>query len=202
MNDKSPVSQMAVEPSHKGKDVPSRAILIALAVLLVGLLTSTLVLAWNGYFKQKDAAHTLAQQIAYACKSGDFGPGVTEANQEAMCSNAQKVIKNETPSQGIQGIQGPQGIQGIQGPQGVSGPPGPRGSDGKRGRTGLTGLQGVQGLPGEQGAKGEPGAQGDPGPQGLTGVVQVVTVGCEGPIIKSLSASYDAETQTVTITCT
>jgi hypothetical protein len=29
----------------------------------------------------------------------------------------------------------------------------------------------------------------------------VTTIGCEGPIIHSISASYDAESQTVTITC-
>lgn len=201
MNDSTPLSDLTVASSHKGKDPKSRALLISLVVLWLITLMVLVGVAWSAYFKQKDAAQTLAQQIAFACKSGDFGPGLTEANQEAMCSNAQKVIKNETPSRGIQGVQGPQGIQGVQGPQGVPGVQGSRGPKGDQGKRGLTGLQGVQGIPGLTGPKGDTGAQGDPGPQGPTGVVSVATAGCDGPIIHQIAMSYDATTQTLTITC-
>ena len=93
MTEKSPVAEMAVEPSHKGKDPSTRTILIALVVLWVILFVGLLIFAWNAYFQQKDAAQTLAQQIAHACKSGDFGPGINQDDEDAMCSNAREVIK-------------------------------------------------------------------------------------------------------------
>lgn len=204
MTDKSAVSEMAVEPSHKGKDAPTRSILIALVVLWVILFVGLLIFAWNAYFQQKDAAQTLAQQIALACKSGDFGPGITQANQDAMCSNANEVIKNNAPSQGIQGPpgrdgrDGTDGTDGTDGADGAAGPPGPRGKNGKNGIDGINGLNGAAGKDGIDGKDGTDGKDGLPGPPG---VVQVTTVGCEGPVIHSIVASYDAESKTVTITC-
>jgi hypothetical protein len=210
MTDKSAISELAVEPSHKGKDVSTRLILMVLVVLWVLLFLGVLFFWWNAYSQQKNTAQTLAQQIDYACKSGDFGPGITQANEEALCSNAEKVIKNDTLIQGIQGVQGPQGIQGPQGPQGIAGPQGPSGPRGERGKQGLAGQTGERGPPGPQGLmgamgiqgeKGEKGEPGETGPQGPPGIIQVKTVGCEGPVIHSIEASYDAESQTVTIIC-
>lgn len=202
--DKSPVSEMAVEPSHKGKDSPSRSILLILVVLWALLAFVTLVFAWKYAFQQKDAAQTLAQQLAYACKSGDFGPGINEASEKAMCSNAEQVIKNDSPSKAIQGPPGRDGRDGTDGKDGTDGAPGPPGKNGKNGKDGVNGTNGTNGLPGADGKDGIDGKNGTDGKDGLPGppgVVQVTTVGCEGPVIHSISASYDAESQTVTITC-
>lgn len=202
--DKSTVSEMAVEPSHKGKDVPSRSILIVLVVLWALLAIGMLVLAWNYAFQQKDAAQTLAQQLAYACDSGDFGPGIDEATEKAMCSNADDVIKDQAPSRAIQGPpgrDGRDGIDGIDGTDGASGPRGFPGKKGKNGRDGLDGADGLNGINGKDGLDGEDGTDGKDGLPGPPGVVQVTTIGCEGPVIHSIVVGYDAESQTITITC-
>lgn len=201
MTEKSPVAEMAVEPSHKGKDAPTRSILIALVVLWVILFVGLLIFAWNAYFQQKDAAQTLAQQIAHACKSGDFGPGINQDDEDAMCSNAREVIKNNAPSQGIQGPPGRDGRDGTDGTDGVNGAPGPPGKNGRNGKAGINGANGLNGEPGKDGIDGKNGIDGKDGLPGPPGVVQVTTVGCEGPVIHSIAASYDAESQTVTITC-
>lgn len=198
MTDKSQVSEMAVEPAHRGKDFSSRSVLLILVVLWALLTIGMLIFVWKYAFQQKDNAQTLAQQIAFACKSGDFGPGITEANEEAICSNAQKVIKDQTPSQAIQG---PPGRDGRDGTDGTDGAPGPPGKNGKNGKDGINGTNGINGLPGKDGIDGKDGTDGKDGLPGPPGVVQVITVGCEGPIIHSIVAGYDAESQTVTITC-
>lgn len=199
--DRSPVSELAVEPTHKGKDSPSRSLLLILVVLWALFTIGMLVFVWNYAFQQKDAAQTLAQQLAYACKSGDFGPGITEADERAMCSNAEKVIKDETPSQAIQGPPGRDGRDGVDGTDGINGAPGPPGKNGRNGKDGLNGTNGLPGPAGKDGIDGENGTDGKDGLPGPPGVVQVTTIGCEGPVIHSIAASYDAESQTVTITC-
>lgn len=205
--DRSPVSDMAVEPAHKGKDTPSRKLLLTLVVLW-GLLTAAmLIFVWQYAFQQKDNAQTLAQQLDYACRSGDFGPGINEADEDAMCSNAKKVIKDQTPSQAIQGPPGRDGRDGTDGKDGTDGAPGPPGKNGRDGKNGINGKDGANGLdgkegpPGKDGTNGTDGKDGPPGPEGPSGVVQVTTIGCEGPVIHSIVASYDAESKTVTITC-
>jgi hypothetical protein len=198
VNEKSPVSEMAVEPAHQGKDTPSRSILIVLVALWALLTIGMLVFVWKYAFEQKDSAQTLAQQIAFACKSGDFGPDLSEANAEAICSNAQKVIKDQAPSQAIQGRPGRDGKDGTDGVDGAPGGPGP---SGKNGKNGINGIDGVNGLNGKDGLDGKDGTDGKDGPPGPPGVVQVTTIGCDGPIIHSIAATYDAESQTVTITC-
>jgi hypothetical protein len=201
MTDKSQVSEMAVEPAHRGKDLSSRSILIVLVALWALLTIGMLIFVWKYAFEQKDSAQTLAQQIAFACKSGDFGPGITEANEEAICSNAQKVIKDQTPSQAIQGPPGRDGRDGTDGTDGADGAPGPPGKNGKNGKDGIDGTNGLNGAPGKDGIDGKDGTDGKDGLPGPPGVVQVTTIGCEGPVIHSIAASYDAESQTVTITC-
>lgn len=197
-HDRTPVEDLAVEPTHKGKDKPSRSVLIPLVALWALLTIGMLVFVWHYAFQQKDVAHTLAEQLDVACRSGDFGPGISEVNEKAMCSNAEDVIKNNTPSKGIQGPPGRDGRDGI---DGATGPPGPAGPPGKNGKNGLNGADGLNGVAGKDGIDGKDGTDGKDGLPGPPGVVQVTTIGCEGPIIHSIAASYDAESQTVTITC-
>jgi hypothetical protein len=177
--------------------------------MVLWLITLGILLAvtWNAYFQKKEAAKTLAQQIHFACASGDFGPGISKANEDILCSNAEKVIKDQTPIPGIQGPpgpRGPQGVQGIQGPtglQGLMGVSGKSGKDGTNGSTGPPGPPGPSGANGKDGIDGKNGTDGKDGLPGPPGVVQVTTIGCEGPIIHSIASSYDAASQTITITC-
>lgn len=204
MNDSTPMRDMISESSIKGKDRPSRRLLIILLALWLVTVGILLAVSWNAYFKKKEAAKTLAQQIHFACSSGDFGPGLSKANQDLLCNNAEKVIKNQDPTPGIQGPpgpRGPQGVQGIQGPPGLQGLMGIMGKSGKDGTTGPPGPAGPAGLNGKDGIDGKNGTDGKDGLPGPPGVVQVTTIGCEGPVIKSITASYDATSQTVAITC-
>jgi hypothetical protein len=114
---------------------------------------------------------------------------------------------------GSNGRPGPEGDKGPPGPGGEpgrDGNPGPPGDDGSPGDNGPPGSDGTPGTDGKDGAAGEPGSQGPPGPQGETGpagpqgppgVTNVTTTGCDGPIVSNLTATYDAETQTINIVC-
>lgn len=203
--DKSTVEEMAIEPTHKGKEVPSRAILIVLVAMWGALTIGMLILVWQYAFQQKDAAQTLAQQLAYACESGEFGPGIDAATEKAMCSNAEEVINDDPPSQVIEGPpgrDGRDGIDGVDGTDGTDGAKGPPGKNGKNGKPGINGANGLNGIDGKDGVDGKDGIDGKDGLPGTPGVVQVATVGCEGPIIHSIALSYDSESKTITITCT
>jgi len=67
---------------------------------------------------------------------------------------------------------------------------------------GSPGEEGPSGPQGPKGEQGDTGPVGPQGPEGPPGLLAINTVGCDGPIITSLSATYDPQTQTVTITCT
>lgn len=106
----------------------------------------------------------------------------------------------------IVGPRGPRGFTGadstVPGPVGTQGPSGETGSAGPPGKDGE---QGPKGEPGPAGPQGDPGPVGPPGPagpQGIPGIVNVVTDdSCFGPPIVKVSLSYDAATQTLTLTC-
>lgn len=105
---------------------------------------------------------------------------------------------------GSDGADGVDGIDGVDGQDGLNGADGTDGSDGLPGKDGQNGEDGADGATGPQGPEGPAGpagADGAQGPAGPPGVVNVTTVGCDGPIIQSISAAYDAGTQTVVITC-
>lgn len=194
-----------------------------LALLLVGAVTWILIVQTNASNKKASSEasqkFTLAQQVAAACaikeQADDLG---------GLCTSANQIVK-EGPA-GSPGIQGPPGDVGPEGPLGPKGEDGLNGAQGLNGATGSQGLfgktgiagangqagaTGAQGLPGADGATGPDGppgatgaigATGPQGPVGATGVVSITTVGCEGPVIKSIASSYDEATKTITITCT
>lgn len=189
-----------------------------LALLLVGAI-SWLLISSNSKNEDKALSEasqkfTLAQQVAAACavkeQADDLG---------GLCAKADQLVR-EGPA-GVEGLQGPPGDTGPQGPLGPKGEQGTIGATGSQGLIGATGLQGLigatgigkdgstglQGLIGatgigKDGSTGPIGPVGPAGPAGATGVVALNTVGCEGPIIKTLSSSYDETTRTITITCT
>lgn len=210
-------SALVTESSKKAKDGKTRTLLLILVILWLGFVT---YLIWDSRAdaaKQQAATLTYAEEIQKLCDEGLL--------HGAKCGEADKVVKNDGEIQTIEGPQGPQGPRGSTGPQGPEGPKGdegkrgPEGQNGSEGPQGLAGLMGAMGLQGPQGSTGSEGPQGSTGPQGPegpqgstgpegpkgekgdTGVVQVVTVGCDGPVIQSVSSSYDAETQTITISC-
>ena len=221
MKESTPLDDIKHDAAQTGKDKKTRVILYTLLALWLITVAILIGVGWNAYFSEKAKTQSLAQQIALACDTGDFGPGVTEETEEALCENAQKVIDGEV-APAIPGPAGPPGIPGTPGEDGAPGEPGPpgkkgapgstgpAGTDGEPGAPGTTGEPGAAGAPGDvgpPGPQGEPGAQGPEGPvgpqgaQGPPGVVNVASVGCGGPIITSVDISYNAETQTITLTC-
>jgi hypothetical protein len=178
-----PFQELAVESSKRGRDPKTRRLLLILFIVWLFTLVGFLGLAWNAYFHQKAATQSLAQQIAHACNSGVFGPGMQVEDEKKLCSKAKKEAADNSLSLGIQGPQGPRGEQGPPGPQGYPGLQGPTGLqgimgvhgkngqpglDGDVGPTGPTGPAGPQGEKGATGDKGDTGAQGDTGPQGTS----------------------------------
>lgn len=99
---------------------------------------------------------------------------------------------------GSDGADGADGLNGADGADGTNGMDGSPGEDGQNGAEGPAGAEGPQGPEGPIGPVGPVGPVGPPGPGGVTGVT---TVGCEGPVLQNLTASYDPATQTVVITC-
>lgn len=111
---------------------------------------------------------------------------------------------------------GPVGPKGADGQSGTdSNTPGPKGADGES----IVGPVGPKGEPGNDGARGEPGAKGDPGapgrdgtdsttpgpagPQGIPGVVAVTTSPACADMLPNMTISltYDASTNTLTLVC-
>lgn len=95
MNDHSPIEDLKVEASRRGKDPKTRTLLIFLLVLWLVTFVALLGVAWRAYFKEKDESQTLAQQIHLACNSGIFGSDFSFEDREALCNNAEKVIRND-----------------------------------------------------------------------------------------------------------
>lgn len=90
-----PLDDIKVESSIRGKDKTTRTILIILLCLWLTTLVALVVVAWNAYFGAKAETETLAQQIALACQSGTIRPPeFSKEDEEAMCKNAEKVIED------------------------------------------------------------------------------------------------------------
>lgn len=155
MSDNTPLEEMALASSKRGRDPKTRKILLGVVALWLITLAALLGFAWNAYFNAKATSQSLAQQITHACNSGDFGPGLNDEDEKKLCAKAKKVVDN-SGSVNI-GVQGPPGPEGPRGPQGIQGP------------MGLQGIMGVNGRNGKNGLDGGPGDNGPPGPQGLTG---------------------------------
>lgn len=94
MSDK-PIDDMKHESADSGKDPKTRTILAVLLALWLVTLAALVGVGWSAYFDEKNTSQTLAQQIAFACENGDFGPGFSDEDQAALCSNADKVIEDQ-----------------------------------------------------------------------------------------------------------
>lgn len=95
MNEISPIEEIKEQSSQKGKDGATRRLLIILVALWLLTVAAFGVVVWNAYFNEKEKSQTLAQQIAFACDHGDFGPGVSPEDVKALCENADAVIKDD-----------------------------------------------------------------------------------------------------------
>jgi hypothetical protein len=122
---------------------------------------------------------------------------------QSYCSGGRCDGKNPTAAQVAKAVsiycnerdncRGATGEQGIPGSDGAEGPQGP-------GPTNAQVAQAVADYCADGRCKGP---QGDPGPSGQTGVVAVNVEGCQELVGKlSLDATYNADTRTITITCT
>lgn len=69
----SPLEEMKSESAQSAKDPKTRALLAALLALWLVTLAALVGVGWYAYFDQKDKSQSLAQQVALACESGDFG---------------------------------------------------------------------------------------------------------------------------------
>ena len=69
----SPLEEMKSESAQQAKDPKTRALLAALLALWLVTLAALVGVGWYAYFDQKDKSQSLAQQVALACESGDFG---------------------------------------------------------------------------------------------------------------------------------
>lgn len=76
---------------------------------------------------------------------------------------------------------------------------GPSGASGKDGANGQNGSDGVNGTEGKDGKDGAPGPQ---GPPGVVNVIDNCDTAPDGQVVGDVNASYDAATQTVTLSCT
>lgn len=213
-------SELVRESTKKAKDGRTRKAMLLLGLLWLGLVTFLIVDSRMDAAEQQKTTLSFAEEIQNLCK--------TENIKSGLCGDADKVVKNDGDVTAVVGPKGDKGDTGAQGPQGPKGDKGEKGDPGKNGQNGsdglagldglmgAIGLQGPQGEPGEQGIQGEPGLNGvdgkdgadgakgetgPPGPTGKTGVVAVNTVNCDGPMISSVTSAYNADTQTITLTC-
>ena len=78
---------------------PSRTRRVVLILLVLWLATAVAlaIVAWNAYFKQKDTAQTLAEQIQLACDRGPPGEidGLSPEETRVICN---KSSRKTTPS--------------------------------------------------------------------------------------------------------
>lgn len=89
------IQELKHTSAEKGKDPKSRTF-VAVVTILALLVMGGLLGYWiNATFQEKQKAKTLAEQIASACRSGDFGPGISFDDEKTICKNAQKVIENQ-----------------------------------------------------------------------------------------------------------
>lgn len=104
---------------------------------------------------------------------------------------------------GLTGTPGADGRDGQDGAQGPQGEPGPAGDQGPRGEQGPQGAPGAAGPAGPPGNTGPAGPAGPAGPQGIPGVINVATSPACGDLMPNMtvSLSYDAATQTLTLVC-
>ena len=93
--DHTPLTDMKDESAAAGSDPKTRVILTVLLVLWLITLAALVGVGWKAYFSEKNKSQTLAQQVALACENGEFGPGFSAEDQEALCSNADKVIEQQ-----------------------------------------------------------------------------------------------------------
>jgi type IV secretory pathway VirB10-like protein len=97
VNEQTPLEAIKSESSQKGKDSPTRKLLIILVVLWLITLVGFCWVTWDAYFHEKQQKETLAQQIAFACVQGDLGEGISPEDEKALCENAQEVIEENDP---------------------------------------------------------------------------------------------------------
>lgn len=150
--------------------------LLALAVVLLGVLIFQNFQAFNARDTAQVSAATSAQQkknlaeeVAEACQSGQVVMGIAGVD---LCARAEIIAQQPVPVEGPQGPAGPRGLPGTVGKDSTV--PGPQGDTGATGATGKTGAAGSSGIMGPPGPAGKDGASitgpiGPPGPAGPAG---------------------------------
>lgn len=210
------MSELDRHPERKEQNWTTIAVIMAVGV--IALVAAIALLFYQGS-KRQDAIDALTE-ASQAKENVVESLCDDRANRnDPRCEYAEKLPETDEVVEGLPGPAGPQGVAGSDGLPGAPGLPGPPGATGQRGASGSDGSDGSDGAPGPagatgpageqgpagsdgaQGEQGPPGPPGEQGPPGPTGVVDVVTNGCDGPVIQGITASYNEETRTITITC-
>lgn len=97
MTDIDPVQEMKHRAEQRGVDPRERRRFVIVCILLSLSLIAMVAAGVWAWTVQRDRARTLAQQIALACNSGDFGPDFSQEDEDALCKNAEKVIDSDDP---------------------------------------------------------------------------------------------------------
>jgi hypothetical protein len=116
MDETQPVDGLVHELEGRRKRDRTRTYLTALLGLWLLTFAALVVVAWNAYFKEKDKALTLAQQIIIACEEGNLQPdsipdptrGLSAEERKVLCSNAKKVVEQNDPELQDDEIQEPE----------------------------------------------------------------------------------------------
>lgn len=116
MEETQPVDGLVHELDDRRKRDRTRTYLIVLLVLWLLTFVALVVMAWNAYFKEKNKALTLAEQIVMACTEGNLSPqyeldptrGLSEEERKVLCTNAQKVVEQNDPELQDDEIQEPE----------------------------------------------------------------------------------------------
>lgn len=93
--DSNHLNELKQEAAERGKDPKTRTVVTMVTIVALLVMGGLLGYWINATFKAEEKAETLAQQIALACKSGDFGEGLSPEDISALCNNAEKVIENQ-----------------------------------------------------------------------------------------------------------
>jgi len=95
MSEHTPLDDLKEEAGNEGKDKTTRRILVGLFILWLLTLGLAIYLFTSAYLDERSKSQTLAEQIAAACGSGHFeSSGLSEEDEDALCSNADKVIED------------------------------------------------------------------------------------------------------------
>lgn len=116
MEDTQPVDGLIQELDNRRKRDKTRRYLVIVLVLWLLTFAALVAVAWNAYFKERQKALTLAEQVTVACEEGNLAPwhqldptrGLSPEERKVLCANAKKVVEQNDPELQDNEIQEPE----------------------------------------------------------------------------------------------